>query len=196
LHLVSTEARVARLQGRSPATVRKHLWAHSDRWNGARAVDVRRRPVPAAYRSFFRHIGLDPEVLRTPIEQAALARMLQGGFLSKGLLDDALLIALIDTGVPVWALDADTVEGPLGIRVSREDEPLGRSSRAWRLPAGRLVVADSVVALAILFGQLAHGHEPGGRTRRLALFAVQVAGVPRLYVDEALWTCRSALETA
>jgi len=26
------------------------------------------------------------------------------------------------------------------------------------------------------------------------LFAVQVAGVPTLYAEEALWTCRAALE--
>jgi hypothetical protein len=28
----------------------------------------------------------------------------------------------------------------------------------------------------------------------LTLFAIQVAGVPSLYVEEALWTCREALE--
>ena len=31
-------------------------------------------------------------------------------------------------------------------------------------------------------------------TRELTLFAVQVAGVPALYVEEALWTCHAALE--
>ncbi len=74
---------------------------------GARAVGVRREPVPSAYRVFYRQIGLDPEVARTPIEEAVLERMLRGGFLSEGLLQDVLLIALVDTGVPVWALDAD-----------------------------------------------------------------------------------------
>ena len=28
----------------------------------------------------------------------------------------------------------------------------------------------------------------------MTLFAIQVAGVPALYVEEALWMCRAALE--
>jgi DNA/RNA-binding domain of Phe-tRNA-synthetase-like protein len=150
--------------------------------------------VPAAYRVFFRHIGLDPDVVRTPIEEAALERMLHGGFLSGGLLEDVLLIALVDTGVPVWALDSEAVDGPLGIRSSNEGEPLGRSSGAPPLPAGRLVVADASTALAVLFGELAPGHEVSAGTSGLTLFAIQVSGVPSLYVEEALWTCCAALE--
>ena len=53
----------------------------------------------------------------------------------------SLLIALVDTGVPVWALDAESVDGPLGIRASREGERLGRSpmprssrSAGWSSP--------------------------------------------------------------
>ena len=142
---------------------------------------------------FFRHIGMDPDVRHTPIEAAVLERMLRGGFLSGGLLEDVLLIALVDTGVPVWALDAERVEGPLGIRASTEGEALGRSSRAPLLPAGRLVVADASTPLAVLFSELAPGHAPRAGTSRLALFAVQVAGVPDLYVEEALWNCAAAL---
>ncbi len=70
-----------------------------------------------------------------------------------------LLIALLDTGVPVWALDSASLDGPLGIRASAEGEPLGRSRQAPALPADRLVVADSSAALAVLFGELAPGHE-------------------------------------
>jgi DNA/RNA-binding domain of Phe-tRNA-synthetase-like protein len=197
LRLLSAEVDVARkgsLTGGSPADIQWRLRELSNRYRGALSVGVRREPIPAAYRIFFRHIGLDPDVKRTPIEAAVLERMLRGGFLSGGLLEDVLLIALIDTGVPVWALDAESLDGPLGIRSSSEGEPLGRSSGAPALPAGRLVIADVSAPVAILFGELAAGHEPKGGTRRLALFAVQVAGVPDLYVEEALWTCRAALE--
>ena len=62
------------------------------------------------------------------------------------------------------------------------------------LPAGRLVIADASNALGVLFGPLAARYLPASATRRLMLFAVQVAGVPRLFVEEALWTCRAALE--
>ena len=58
-----------------------------------------------------------------------LERMLRGGFLTGGMLDDILMIALLDTGVPVWALDAAASTARSGIRTSREGEPLGRSAR-------------------------------------------------------------------
>ncbi len=182
------------LNANSPREIKERLRELSNRFHGARAVGVRREPVPAAYRVFFRHIGLDPDIVRTPIEEAVLERMLRGGFLSECLLNDVLLIALVDTGVPVWALDAESVDGALGIRLSREGERLGTSSGAAVLPAGRLVIADASAALAILFHRLARPHEPVAGTRELTLFAVQVAGVPALYVEEALWTCHAALE--
>ncbi len=182
------------LTGASPPEVRGRLRELSNRFRGARAVGVRREPVPGAYRVFFRQIGLDPDVVRTPIEAAVMERMLHGGFPTSGLLADVLTIALLDTGVPVWALDAESVDGELGLRASGEGEPLGRAADAPPLPAGRLVVADASAALATLFGVVARGHAPRAATRRLTLFAVQVAGVPTLYAEESLWACRAALE--
>ena len=44
------------------ADVRQRLSELSNRFRGARAVSIRREPVPAAYRVFFRHIGLEPDV--------------------------------------------------------------------------------------------------------------------------------------
>jgi DNA/RNA-binding domain of Phe-tRNA-synthetase-like protein len=105
LALLSTHVEVGRsgsLTGASPADLLERLREKSNRFRGANAVAVRREAVPSAYRVFFRHIGLDPEVVRTPIEAAVLERMMQGGFISAGLLQDVLLIALLDTGVPVW----------------------------------------------------------------------------------------------
>lgn len=197
LRLFHVEVQVGRrmtVLADSPRDIRERLRELSNRFRGAQAVGVRREPVPAAYRVFFRHIGLDPDVARTPIEGAVLERMLRGGFLSGGLLRDVLLIALVDTGVPVWALDSESVDGPLGIRPSREGERLGRSAGGPALPVGRLVIADASAALAILFGQLAPEHEPAAGTRSLTLFAVAVAGVPALYAEEALWMCHAALE--
>jgi DNA/RNA-binding domain of Phe-tRNA-synthetase-like protein len=197
LHSVEVQPGGGRsLRGDSPPAVRERLHEMSSRLRGPRAVAIRREPVPAAYRLFFRHIGLDPDVVRTPIEAAVLERMLRGGFPTGGLLEDVLLIALVDTGVPVWALDAESLDGPLGIRVSRDGERLGRSSQAPVLAENRLIVADASVALATLFGELAPGHSPSASTGRLTLFAVQVAGVPTLYVEEALWSARTALEAA
>jgi DNA/RNA-binding domain of Phe-tRNA-synthetase-like protein len=199
LGLIVMQARIARpasLNARSPAGIEDRLRELSNRFRGARAVTLRREPVPAAYRAFFRHVGLDPDVVRTPIEAVALERMLRGGLHSGGLIEDSRLIALVDTGVPVWALDAEAVDGPLGIRTSVEGEPLGRSQLAAEgpLPAGRLVVADASAALAMLFGEMAADHEAKGSTTEATLFAIKVPGVPSLYVEEALWICRAALE--
>jgi DNA/RNA-binding domain of Phe-tRNA-synthetase-like protein len=196
LELLYTEVevlRAGRLTGDSPPDIEARLRGLSNRVRGARAIALRREPIPAAYRVFFRQVGIDPDLQRTPIEAAVLERMLRGGFLTGGMLDDILLIALLDTGVPVWALDAGRVEGPLGIRTSREGELLGRSDDPPLLPDGRLVVADAEGPVAVLFGERARGHEPRARTSRVTLFAVQVPGVPGLYAEEALWASASAL---
>jgi DNA/RNA-binding domain of Phe-tRNA-synthetase-like protein len=197
LRLLISEVQVARvgsLTRGSPPTVELRMRELSNRVRGARAIGIRREPVPAAYRVFYRHIGLDPDVVRTPIEDAVLERMLRGGFPTGGFLDDVLTIALMDTGVPVWALDGRGVDGELGIRSSAEAEPLGRSGSSPLLPRGRLVIADSTVPLAVLFGERAPDHVPGPRSERLLLYAVGVQGVPGLYVEEALWSARTALE--
>jgi DNA/RNA-binding domain of Phe-tRNA-synthetase-like protein len=197
LRILITEAQIggaAPVTAASPKEVRERLRELSNRFRGARAVAIRREPVPAAYRVFYRHIGLDPDVVRTPIEAVALERMMSGGFLSGGLLRDVLLLALLDTGVPVWALDTAHVDGPIGVRESREGERFGRSSGAPPLPARRLVIADASAPLAMLFGRLAPRHEASAATGSLTLFAVQVPGVPALFVEEALWGARTALE--
>jgi DNA/RNA-binding domain of Phe-tRNA-synthetase-like protein len=193
LQLVHAWARIAGSRRGSPPALKRRLRELSNRWAGPHAINLRQRPVPAAYRVFFRHIGLDPDVARTPIEEAMLGRMLQGGFHSNNLLADALLIALVDTGVPVWALDAAAIEGPLGIRASREQEPLGRAPSAPRLPGRQLVVADASAALAVLFGEIAPGHAARAAAGELTLFTLRVPGVPALHVEEALWMCRSML---
>jgi DNA/RNA-binding domain of Phe-tRNA-synthetase-like protein len=198
LRLLQSEVEVLRrhsLRGASPPDVEKRLRELSDRVRGARAIGIRREAVPAAYRVFFRQVGIDPDVQRTPIEAIVVERMLRGGFPSGGMLEDILTIALLDTGVPVWALAAGLVHGRLGIRLSRHGEPLGRGADPPPLPEGRLVIADEQDALAVLFGETAPGHEARDDSGRLLLFAVQVPGVPSLFAEEALWWCESALRT-
>ena len=82
--------------------------------HGGHAVHMRERPIPWAYRVFFRQIGLDPDRTRTPVEALALERMKSGGFKSRNQLDDALTIATIETGVALRAFDADEDRGRAG----------------------------------------------------------------------------------
>ena len=134
---------------------------------------MRTKPIPQAFRAFFRQIGLDPDVRRIPSEEVAVARLVQGGFVSVDLVADACLVALIETGVPVWALDADRMnDAALGIRVLGE---------------GSLIVGDGATACCALFEDPGPECAVAGRTRRVTLFAVAVDGVPEIHVEEALW---------
>lgn len=164
---------------RSPPEVRERLRALSDRVRGAQAVALRRQPVPAAHRVFFHHVGIDPDVHRVPAEEALVRRLVRGGYESRGLPEDALLIALLETGVAVWALDADTVTGELELRAEA--------------PGRRLVVADERAVIAPLFDPPPPEHAPHRQTRALRLYAVQVPGVADLFVEEGLWTCLELL---
>lgn len=181
--------------GRSPRGVRQRLHGLSDRLRGAQAIVMRQAPIPWAYRVFYRHIGIDPDAQRTPIEAAVLERLLRGGFKSRSLLDDALTIALVETGVPFWALDSEAVEGRLGLRAAGADETLGRSPQALPVPPGRLVVADQRTPLAVLFGDVAEGHGVTRHTEHMTLFTVRVTGVPQIHVEEAMFTCLEILQS-
>ena len=178
----------------SPHWVKQRLRALSDRVGGAGVVAMRTQPIPHAYRAFFRQIGLDPDRNRIPSEEAAVVRLMHGGFRSTDLLADSLLIALVETGVPVWAIDRECVDaGGLGVRTTTDGERFGSISQA--LPSGRLAVADASKLHALLFGPIAPGHEPGPRTAEVALFAVGVEGVPAIHIEEALWICGDLLRS-
>jgi DNA/RNA-binding domain of Phe-tRNA-synthetase-like protein len=170
LHWTELEAHVRA----SPRELRRRLRELSDRVAGAGVVAMRTQPIPHAYRAFYRQVGLDPDAARIPSEEAAVRRLLQGRFQSRGTLQDALLVALIETGVPVWALDRGAVDlASLGIRTAE----------------GRLVVADAVRVYATLFGEPTAEFVPRSGTRRIVLYAVAVEGVPAIHVEEALWVC-------
>lgn len=178
----------------SPRALKQRLRDLSNRYRGDNVVAIRRHPVGHAYRVFFREIGLDPDVTRTPLEQAALARLVHGQFVPHDLIEDALLLALVETGVGVWALDADLVDaGGPGIRTTRDGDRLGRTEYGSYLPAGRLVVTDAESVHGVLFAEVAPGHAPTAHTSRVTLFAIRVDGVPAIHVEEALWICVEAL---
>lgn len=184
---------VERGSGRSNRALRERLGILSDRFAGPQAIQLRQRPIPWAYRVFYRHIGLDPDEQPTPVEAIALERLKKGGFVSRSLLDDALTIATMESGVALQAFDADRVEPPLGLRPTVEGE--GLDGRPGTLPPGTLVIADSVRPVALLFGAVGSGRGVSRKTSRMVLVSIQVAGVPDIAVEEALWLLVDALES-
>jgi DNA/RNA-binding domain of Phe-tRNA-synthetase-like protein len=179
-------------QKRSPEPVRRRLRDLSDRFYGSHAIHMRERPIPWAYRVFFRQIGLDPDHTRTPVEQLALDRLHDGAFVSHGLPVDALTIATVETGVALRVFDMAQIEGELCVRDSAPGESL--PGKPAKLAQGTLTIADGRAPLALLFGGPAADRELDQAANRFAIVAVQVKGVPQAAVDEALWIASAALE--
>jgi DNA/RNA-binding domain of Phe-tRNA-synthetase-like protein len=184
---------IDRGSGRTPRAVKERLAQLSNRFSGPQAINLRHRPIPWAYRVFYRHIGLDPDEQPTPVEAVALERIKRGGFVSQNLLDDALTIAIIESGVSLRAFDGDRAQGRLGIRQTEPGEAL--EGRPGELPPGTLVIADEARPLALLFGAIGAGRGVKPRTKRTILAAVQVRGVPDIAVEEAFWLAADVLRS-
>ncbi len=172
-------ARVEARVGRTPRELRDRLRYVADRYRGPEAVALRAKPVPWAYRVLYRHLGLDPDVTRTPLEALELDRLLHGGFTTHGLPDDALALATLETGVPVWAADADRT-GALTLAPGDD---------------GRLALWDDAGPVAVLFEPPLAERAPTRATRAILLFAVQAPGVEDMFVEESVWTAASAMPT-
>lgn len=175
----------------SPEPVRRRLRDLSDRFYGSHAIHMRERPIPWAYRVFFRQIGLDPDHTRTPVEQLALDRLHDGAFVSRGMPADALTIATVETGIALRVFDMSRVRGELCIRDSAPGEAL--PGKPTKLAQGTLTIADRRAPLALLFGGPTADRELDSDAVQIAIVAVQVKGVPQAAVDEALWIASAAI---
>jgi len=178
--------------GRSPRELKERLRGLADRYTGAKVVHMRQDSVPWAYRVFSRQVGIDPDSHRTPVEAIALERLRHGGLGSENLVDDALTVAIAETGVALVALDAEHIEGELGLRLSRPGETLGELRPLSRR---QIVIADSARPVAIVLGEVASDAGVTPDCRHMVLSALQVRGVPRISVEEALWTAAEWLYT-
>jgi DNA/RNA-binding domain of Phe-tRNA-synthetase-like protein len=185
-----TYAPVEARPGRTPRAVKERLRALSNRYTGGKVIHMRQDPVPWAYRVFYRQVGIDPDTDRTPAERVAVERLRHGGFKSENIVDDALTIAIAETGVPVIALDGDRVGSELGLRLAESGERLAPTRP---LSARQIVVADEDRPLAVLFGEIAEDAGVTPDTGRMVLAALQVKGVPRISVEEALWIAAETL---
>jgi DNA/RNA-binding domain of Phe-tRNA-synthetase-like protein len=186
LLLAPVEAR----PGKSNREVKERLRALADRYTGGKVIHMRQDPVPWAYRVFARQVGIDPDTDRTPVERIALDRLKHGGIRSESLLDDALTIAVAETGVPVIALDPDRLDGDPGLRLSRPGELLAEGRP---LSARQIVIADATRPVAVVLGDVSPEAGVTPQAERVLLCALGVGGVPRIALEEALWTAGETL---
>jgi hypothetical protein len=114
------------------------------------------------YRVTLNRLGIDAP---TPAEAALRARLVAGGYRSRGALPDALLIATIETGVGVWATDDP---GPL------------------RIEGGEVVGAALRVPLFTA--------PPRPSSPRVIVYGVVAAGVPAGVVEEAVLIAARTLD--
>ena len=154
---------------------------------------LRQRPIPWAYRVFFRHIGLDPDTTRTPVEQLALDRMHDGSFKSRNRLDDALTIAIAEVGVARPGLRRRQDRGPAG------PAPLAPRSERFEGRASPLPTGDDrdrrreARRSRSCSASSAEGRGVTKETKRTTLVAIRVKGVPDVALEEALWVAASAM---
>lgn len=175
---------------RKTPTVRDRLERLSTSVVGDDLLNARRSQVPGAFRALYLDLGRDPDLDPPPYEATLYRRMAAGGFFARGMPEDALLIALIETGVALWAVDADRVDGPLRlVHADPRDAEPGARAEAIAVVDDRGIVADV-------------GREPRAtravsrRTVRVTLFGVQPPGVTDVHVHEAFWLCASFVRGA
>ena len=60
----------------------------------------------------------------------------------------------------------------------------------------QIVVADEERSLAVLFDEVSEEHGVSWQSERMVLAALEVKGVPRISVEEALWMASEVLQTA
>src|SRR4051794_34749577 len=169
----------------SPLPVRRRMDAAGDRVTGAEAIGTRSESTPWAYRVFARRLGIDPDEAERAVEAAALQQRTPIANDATGALpDDAQLIAVAETGVPVLAFDADKLDGELWLRRAEPGDRVG--DRA--IEPGRPVLADRTRVVGVPFGPHAPHAAVGRQTKRMTFVALQVKGVPDVGIEEALWT--------
>ena len=179
--------------GPSAPEIKERLRYLSRRMAGAEAVAFRTRPIPQAYRVLFRHLGMDPDEQRPPAEAVIVERLIKGEYRADNLLDDAITIAVAETGVPVWGLDEDKLTGLLGLRPAAGRETIGTDEYANEVPSGRLVIADEAGTVGVLFGLLATSHLVTKDTTSTRLFALRAPTVPSIHLEEAMHICVECL---
>lgn len=185
---------VAARPAKTPDPIREQMRVLAARITGAKVVQSRQDTVPWSYRVLWRRLGVDPDSDRTPVESLMVQRLEHGGLPSHGMPNDAVVVATLETGVPVVVVDAAKVSGAPGLRPALAGESLGGVEGALRV--GEVVYADERGPLARLDGEVASDHAVGDDTTAMLVCALAAPAVAQIEIDEALWTAAELLRAA
>jgi DNA/RNA-binding domain of Phe-tRNA-synthetase-like protein len=190
LYWLTVDARPSK----TPDDIRRRMRVLAERIGGAKVVQARQDTVPWSYRVLWRRLGVDPDTDRTPVEALMVERLEYGGLPSRGMPSDAIVVATLETGVPVIVLDAAKVAGDPGLRPTAAGETLGGVE--GRLRSGEVVYADEHAPLARLDGELAADRAVSDDTTAMMVCALAAAAVSQIEIEEALWIAADLLEAA
>lgn len=182
---------VGRGDGRSPREVKTQLKELSDSFRVSHAPAQRQAPVPSAFRAFARQVGVDPGSAPLPIDLILIERLRAGRFRPLGLVNDAMVLASLETQVPLWALDGSELVGGIGVRPAEPGERIAGEPVA----EGRLVVADALAPRCALLAPVPEASAPTKKSQSTVVFCLRVPGVPRYLAQEAVLMCARLLES-
>lgn len=174
-----------------PSTRARHDLAErlgrlAERIGAQQVLRQHEQEVPHAFRKLYLQMGIDPGVHLTPIDAVLQERIAYGQFRSMGLVDDALKVALLETGVPIWATDSAKVSGELALQMPAVESESGSASM---VP----LVTDDRGTIGPIGSAPEARYAVDRKSKDLTLFAVQCDGISTMHVDESLWLARSLL---
>jgi DNA/RNA-binding domain of Phe-tRNA-synthetase-like protein len=190
VYWLTVDARAAK----TAKAVRERMRTLAGRISGATVVQSRQDSVPWSYRVLWRRLGVDPDTDRTPVEELMVQRLEHGGLPSRGMPADAVVVATLETGVPIVVADADKLSGSPGLRPAVTGETLGGVEGMLR--AGEIVYADEHAPLARLDGQIANDYAVDDDTTAMVVCALAAPAVSQIEIDEALWIAADLLEAS
>lgn len=188
VYWLTVDARV----GKTAKPVRERMRMLAGRITGATVIQSRQNSVPWSYRVLWRRLGVDPDTDRTPVEELMVQRLEHGGLPSRGMPTDAVVVATLETGVPIVVADAEKLSGSPGLRQAVTGETLGGVEGMLR--AGEIVYADEQAPLARLDGQIAADYAVDADTTAMTICALAAPAVSQIEIDEALWIAADMLE--
>lgn len=168
-------------------------------WRGRTKQEVAAIPQIAAYRNFYRAIGLNPDRTKPSI-QGIIERFLIGEVV-KPLLPLPPLVNLVNivavrTLIPLGAFDSDTLVGDAQIDFAGNGEkmiPIGSTSEIAIEP-GAVVLRDNIKILSQFGHRDADSQKITDRTQQLMLLGCLVPGIERTAVFESLTQTVQELE--